>query len=217
MKKIYIASPYSHTNPAVRDARFKQAACYAGLLMGQGHIAFSPIAHSVPVVRNSRAVPDDLTVWMRQDLPFVEWCDELHQLQLDGWEDSVGCYIERRHADVHGKKIVMVMPPPEVESIAPAKSETILEEAERLVAGDRQRDYSHPMEDFTRTGRIWGALLERWAAKPSEPVPPQIVGMCMTAVKMSREVHRHKRDNLVDGCGYLRTVDMIENYEITCK
>ena len=90
-------------------------------------------------------------------------------------------------------------------------SETVCQEADRLVIGDRQADYDHPLVDFTRTGRMWGAILEEWARDPEQPVPPRLVGLCMAALKISREVHKHKRDNLVDGCGYFKTVDMVEN------
>lgn len=88
--------------------------------------------------------------------------------------------------------------------MTPIVGETILEEAQRLVHGDRGGDYGHPIDDFTRTGRLWGAIL----GLPG-PVPPETVGLCMAAVKISREVNRPKRDNRVDAAGYLETVQMI--------
>lgn len=92
-------------------------------------------------------------------------------------------------------------------------TETVLEEADRIVAGDRRDDYGHPYHDFTRTGRMWGALLDDWRSSDVEGVPAQLVGLCMVALKMSREVNRPKRDNRVDGAGYLKCVDLIETYE----
>lgn len=91
--------------------------------------------------------------------------------------------------------------------------ESILQEAERLVSSDRQSSYGHPSEDFSKTGRIWGALLSKWAKETNgdSPIPPQLVGLCMAGLKLSREVHLHKRDNLVDAAGYIKTVDLIEN------
>jgi hypothetical protein len=83
--------------------------------------------------------------------------------------------------------------------------ETILQEAQRLVHGDRGQDYGHPIEDFTRTGRIWGAILGLEGA-----VTPQQVALCMVGVKMSREVNRPKRDNRTDMAGYAETLDMVE-------
>lgn len=80
---------------------------------------------------------------------------------------------------------------------------TVLDEAARLTVGDRQADYGHPIEDHTRTATMWSALLGR-------PVTAEQVCLCMVALKLSRQCHRPKRDNLVDACGYLRNVEMIE-------
>lgn len=81
--------------------------------------------------------------------------------------------------------------------------ETILQEAQRLVYGDRQQDYGHPIEDFTRTGRMWAAILGL------ETVTPEQVAMCMAALKISRECHRPKRDNRTDLAGYAATLQMV--------
>ena len=83
------------------------------------------------------------------------------------------------------------------------EAESILHEAYRLTGGDRRSDYGHPIDDFTRTGRLWGAILG------IPDVPPERVGLCMTALKLSRECNKPKRDNLVDAAGYVRTVDMV--------
>jgi hypothetical protein len=82
-------------------------------------------------------------------------------------------------------------------------TETILEEAQRIVHADRGKDYGHPIEDFTRSGRMWGAILG------IPDVAPDKVAMCMIAVKLSREVNRDKRDNRVDMAGYAETLDMV--------
>ena len=83
------------------------------------------------------------------------------------------------------------------------EKETILEEASELVDGDRQEDYGHPIDNHTRTAKMWSALL-------GVEVTAEQVCLCMVALKLSRQCHKPKRDNLVDGCGYLRNVEMIE-------
>ena len=85
--------------------------------------------------------------------------------------------------------------------------ETILQEAQRLVHGPRQQSYGHPFDDFTRTGRMWGAILGR------EDVPPELVALCLIAVKISREVNAPKRDNRVDIAGYAETLDLVRDRE----
>lgn len=78
----------------------------------------------------------------------------------------------------------------------------ILEEANSLVYGDRQASYGHPLDDFERTAKIWSAIL-------GHEVTAEQVGLCMCAVKISRQCNKPKRDNLVDLAGYAATVEMV--------
>ena len=77
----------------------------------------------------------------------------------------------------------------------------ILEEANSLVYGERQKDYGHPLDDFAKTAKMWEAIL-------GVNVTVEQVGLCMIAVKISRQLNRPKRDNLVDAAGYAATVAM---------
>ena len=74
-KKIYLAIPYTW-NP---EKSFEIANKVAAKLMNEGHIVFSPISHSHKIADH---LPNNLRTdsnwWMQQDLPLVEWCDELH-------------------------------------------------------------------------------------------------------------------------------------------
>ena len=81
---------------------------------------------------------------------------------------------------------------------------TILEEAQGLVYGDRQASYGHPLDDFSRTAKMWEAIL-------GCAVSPEQVGLCMCAVKISRQLNRPKRDNLVDLAGYAATVELVQD------
>jgi hypothetical protein len=47
---IYLASPYSHPNPAVREQRFQAACQAAAALLRSGQAVFAPIVHSHPLV-----------------------------------------------------------------------------------------------------------------------------------------------------------------------
>ena len=45
MSFIYLATPYSHKDPQVRQNRYEHACKVAGKLMEEGNLVFCPIAH----------------------------------------------------------------------------------------------------------------------------------------------------------------------------
>lgn len=85
------------------------------------------------------------------------------------------------------------------------KPESILAEAERLTEGDRQNSYGNPLDDYSRTA---GMINSAFAHKLKEPLTPEDIMLCMIMVKISRECHEHKRDNVVDIAGYANCIDM---------
>lgn len=72
---------------------------------------------------------------------------------------------------------------------------SILIEAEDLVHGDRNAAYGHPLDDYTRTAKMWSAILG------IEVTAHQAI-LCMCTMKISRECNKSKRDNMVDLAGY---------------
>lgn len=100
-------------------------------------------------------------------------------------------------------------------SAADNKPETILEEAQRLVYGDRQAAYGHPADDYQCTGEMWAAMLRRipGVVIPDGAITPRIASLMMVAVKLSREVNKPKRDNRVDGAGYFACADLCAERE----
>jgi hypothetical protein len=87
--------------------------------------------------------------------------------------------------------------------VRPVSEETILEEAQRLVYGDRHEAYGHPADDYGRTALMWSAIL-------GVEVTAKQAALCMCAVKISREVRQPARDNLVDLAGYAACAARIE-------
>lgn len=77
---------------------------------------------------------------------------------------------------------------------------SIAGEAINLVTGDRQAQYGHPSRNFQETADLWSVVL-------GIPVTPEQVALCMVQVKIARELHNPKRDNLVDAIGYLLAYD----------
>lgn len=90
---IYLASPYSHPSAAVREQRFQDACRAAAHLMRQGHIVYSPIAHTHPIATLCD-LPKGWEYWRKVDEAFLERCDALYVLHLDGWRESVGVRAE---------------------------------------------------------------------------------------------------------------------------
>lgn len=80
---------------------------------------------------------------------------------------------------------------------------TILQEAQDLVYGDRQADYGNVRDNFEKIAKLWSPILG------VEPTAEQ-VGLCMVQLKIARQLHKPKRDNLVDGAGYFATLEKME-------
>ena len=105
---IYLASPYAHPDPAVREARY-QAACRATAeLMRGGRAVFSPIVHSHPLT--AFGLPTNWAFWERCDRQYLERCDELVVLMLDGWPQSVGVQAEIKLATEMAKPVSFLNP-----------------------------------------------------------------------------------------------------------
>ncbi len=103
---IYLASPYSHPDAAVRQQRFEAACRVAAELIRRGHVVFSPIAHSHSIAQHG--LPMDWGFWEAQDRRLLAACDELWVLKLDGWQHSRGVQAEIAIVRALGKPVRFV-------------------------------------------------------------------------------------------------------------
>lgn len=87
------------------------------------------------------------------------------------------------------------------------KNESILSEAERIVNGDRQADYSDPVANFKHIAEIASAIM-------AKDITAEECCIVMIAVKLAREEYKHKRDNLVDLAGYVEILHRIKENEV---
>ena len=79
--------------------------------------------------------------------------------------------------------------------------ESVLQEAERLVNGDRQQSYGDASESFERIADFWHAYLKT-KLKSDVHLSAKDVASMMILMKVSRSVTSNKRDNWVDMAGY---------------
>lgn len=98
---IYLASPYSHPDPAVRQERYEQAMAAQAYLLRQGQHVYSPIVACHPMAL-AHALPTDDEWWSEYDRDMLTRCVELYVLCLPGWEESKGVaqeieWAKRRH------------------------------------------------------------------------------------------------------------------------
>ena len=107
---IYLASPYSHPDPAVRERRFKAACRAAGALIAQGHAVFSPIAHSHPIAVEGQLDAVDNDLWLRINAEMMEACSEVSVLMLPGWMESTGIAREIALANERGLRVEFINP-----------------------------------------------------------------------------------------------------------
>jgi hypothetical protein len=86
---IYLATPYSHPDPAVMQARFERACDIAGGLMISGEIVFSPIAHTHPIAVRCE-LPRGWDFWRNYDYAMLSRATKIVVVQMDGWRESKG-------------------------------------------------------------------------------------------------------------------------------
>jgi hypothetical protein len=82
-------------------------------------------------------------------------------------------------------------------------AENILQEADRITSTTRPSDHGHPKEQLPLAAALWSPIL-------GIEVTPEQVALCMVQLKVSRYLARPKRDDLVDICGWTRTIERLE-------
>jgi len=90
---IYIASPYSHPKPEIREARYLDVMAYTAHLFRQKIWCHSPIVHCHELAK-IHILPTDAAFWFEYNEHVMKRCDELWILQLPGWNESKGVKME---------------------------------------------------------------------------------------------------------------------------
>ncbi|MBK9497327.1 MAG: DUF1937 family protein [Xanthomonadales bacterium] len=100
---LYLAGPYSHPDPDVRQRRFVEHCIAAAKLADLDRWPiFSPIAHGHALCETGGLMRLDHEFWMRQCLPFLRNADALIVLSSEGWRHSKGTQAEIEEAEACG-------------------------------------------------------------------------------------------------------------------
>lgn len=93
----------------------------------------------------------------------------------------------------------LLMPP-----CPPTKIGSVLDEASRTINGERQDQYGKPEDCFALIANYWTTYLgsRGYLQEGQIGLHKEDVAMLMVLFKIAREAHSHKRDNIVDLCGY---------------
>jgi hypothetical protein len=194
-EKLYVAGPMR----GYPDFNFPAFHAAAAALRAKGHIVFDPAEHDEESGFDPLKQPLvelDLAGAFRWDIAAVLQSDAV--VVLPNWEDSEGAMLEVSTARHIGTPVLTYG------TMEPIKPELITEEATRIVYGARQASYGSPTENFTRIGRMWGAIL----GVPD--VSPRLVNLCLTTVQISRLVNAPRRETLVDLIGYAEIAEIVE-------
>lgn len=87
--------------------------------------------------------------------------------------------------------------------------QSILEEAQTLIRGDREQDYGHPKINLEKVAQQWSLYLHQ---KHGSEVILSGEDVCwmMTDLKKIRQMNVPKRDNLVDAAGYVGLIERMD-------
>lgn len=100
---VYLAGPYTHKDPDVRQRRYVEHTIAAAKLADLDRVAvFSPIAHGHALCVDGGLDRLEHDFWMRQCLPFLRLADAMVVLEIEGLSASKGTAAEIAEAQVCG-------------------------------------------------------------------------------------------------------------------
>lgn len=223
-KYIYLAGKMR----GVRDFNFPAFHRHAAWLREEGHDVFNPAEadeakYGVGFARCATGDPAEIPQFnlrgaLRDCLHYITTTATAIAL-IPGWETSAGVAAELATAKALGLEVIRLGQAAGAEA-APAAPESILAEALRVTAADRQDNYGHPLANHLRIAALWNGYLEARAldaeGKPkvmAADLGPMDVVSLMVLLKIARELHSTKRDNFTDMAGYARCGARIQGHE----
>lgn len=109
MPLIYIAAPYTHSDPDVREQRLATFCLVDAKLAMQGLHTVSPLFKAL-LFRYTDKVPTNWEFWKSYAETTMAVCDELVVVTIDGWDTSDGVLGEIDMANARGIPIRYIAP-----------------------------------------------------------------------------------------------------------
>ena len=95
--------------------------------------------------------------------------------------------------------------------MTPTKGESILEEAHKIIYGDREQTYGKPSKNHDCIALMWDAYLANRKNSDKRLGAVDVAAM-MTLLKIARLANTpDHRDSLVDACGYLALIERCQD------
>lgn len=95
----------------------------------------------------------------------------------------------------------------EGERVSPSPTsprEALLDDARRIVTGERNVAYGEPEDNSRRIGDLWNVFLQGRTKPPTEPLDPYEVFLMMGLMKIARLMHDPSNyDSYLDAVGYI--------------
>ena len=170
MNIAYLACPYSHRDPKVKNLRYSIATKVAYDLMSKGIQVYSPLTHNIPI--DKLGFHGDWTTWQDFDRSMLARCDRLIVLKLAGWEESRGVSAEIEHATELNLPVEWMECPEDIALIMPEEDATRYEELRSKMSHFySERDWAqfHSPKNLAMNISVEvGELLEhfRWLTEP---------------------------------------------------
>jgi hypothetical protein len=85
--------------------------------------------------------------------------------------------------------------------------ESVLEEAQRLIHGERRASYGHPLDEYERLAALISIAL---SDNLIEPITAEQALLIMVLLKLNRHIgDPQHRDSLVDAAGYIGCIELV--------
>lgn len=93
----YLASPYTHSEPLVREMRYLKIMQATSIFFNKNVFVFSPILYSHEMTK-LYSMPSDADFWWNFNKAALDKCGHLIVYKMNGWDQSKGVAIEIEYA-----------------------------------------------------------------------------------------------------------------------